>query len=211
MELGPSQPSPAPESPQLPPAMPPAMPPVIPPVVLPIELPIDQLSQLEYSDPFASPSPPLAPQMPPAPIPTPAPVPAPVMLALPPLATYSTKEALFKAIQQWSKDRGYAFVIQRSKVRNGRQKVYYVCDRWPKAQIPSSERSRITQSRGTGCLFSILGVNTPSLGWEVRYRPEGRCNTHNHPPSQSPAAHPSHRQLSIKAQATTKSLFLAGK
>ena len=33
---------------------------------------------------------------------------------------------------------------------------------------------------------------------------------HNHPPSQSPAAHPSHRHLSIHAQNIAKQLYLAG-
>lgn len=36
----------------------------------------------------------------------------PRILALLPLATYPTREALYKAIQKWAKDRGYAFTIQ---------------------------------------------------------------------------------------------------
>jgi hypothetical protein len=35
-------------------------------------------------------------------------------LACPPLAIYSTKEALFQAIQSWSKLRGYAFTVGKS-------------------------------------------------------------------------------------------------
>jgi hypothetical protein len=51
-------------------------------------------------------------------------------LLLPPLATYPSKVALFEAIQSWSKLQGYAFTIIRSKrIRDGRQKVYYACDR----------------------------------------------------------------------------------
>ena len=75
---------------------------------------------------------------------------------------------------------------------------------------PLVQGIRNTQSRGTGCLFSIIAVET-SLGWEVRYRPEDRFNVHNHPPSQSLVAHPSHRQLSIESQNTAQNLFLAGK
>jgi hypothetical protein len=42
-------------------------------------------------------------------------------LALPPLATYPLKEALFKAIQSWSKPRGYAFTIgQSTRRKSGR-------------------------------------------------------------------------------------------
>ena len=77
-------------------------------------------------------------------------------------------------------------------------------------QPPPIQGIRQTQSRGSGCLFSSIAVETPSLGWEVRYRPEAKFNTHNHPPSQSPAAHPSHRRLPVTAQNTAQSLFLAG-
>jgi hypothetical protein len=50
-------------------------------------------------------------------------------LSLSPLATYPSKEALFEAIQSWSKLRGYAFTIARSiQINNRRQKVFYACD-----------------------------------------------------------------------------------
>jgi hypothetical protein len=157
---------------------------------------MDQFSQ---SDRFFSLSP--------SPLPPP-----PALLALPPLATYPSKEALFKSIQEWAKDRGYAFSIGKSKRAGSRQKVYYACDRRASPRLAKRQNTqRSTQSRGTGCLFSILAIETPSLGWELRYRPESRFNTHNHSPSQSPAAHPSHRHLSIQAQATTQDLFSAGK
>jgi len=168
---------------------------------------MDQFSQSEASDRFFSLS--LSPPPPP-----PA-LPVPVMLALPPLATYPSKEALFEAIQKWAKDRGYAFTISKSK-RVGptsRQKVHYACDRRFTLR-PATQRQdirRSTQSRGTGCLFSVLAIKTAGLGWELRYRPEARFNAHNHSPSQSPAAHPSHRHLSLQAQATTQNLFSAGK
>jgi hypothetical protein len=158
---------------------------------------MDQFNQIDNSDPFFSPPPPSPPT-----------TNASNALARPPLATYPSKEALFEAIQSWAKARGYAFTIARSKrVRNGRQKVYYACDRCPiPTAQPRTERVRETQSRGSGCLFQVLALETLSLDWEVRYRTEARFNTHNHPPSQSPAAHPSHRKLPVVAQ----SLYLAG-
>jgi hypothetical protein len=132
-------------------------------------------------------------------------------LALPPLATYPSKEALFEAIQSWAKDHGYAFITGRSKLEGQRQKVYYAFDRRPPTPLPTSQ-VRDTQTRGSGCPFSILAVELPtSLDWELRYRPGTIYNTHNHPPSQSPAAHPSHRHLSIQALATFQNLFLAGR
>jgi hypothetical protein len=171
---------------------------------------MDQFDQINDFDPFSSPA--LTPPAPTPPAPTPpAPTPpAPTMLALPPLAIYPSQQALFEAIQAWAKPCGYAFSITRSrKANNGRCKVQYGCDR--RAQLNTTKsRERNTQSRGLGCLFSIIAVETIG-GWEVRYRPEARFNTHNHPPSQSPAAHPSHRHLSIRAQNSAQQLYITGK
>jgi hypothetical protein len=168
---------------------------------------MDQLIQLDRFEPSSLPPPPSL-------SPPPPPLYTTVALALPPLATYPSKEALFEAIQSWSKPRGYAFSIQRSRrLRSGYQRVQYACDRWCQApRLPDSQYTRETRSRGTGCPFSILAIElSNSLGWEVRYRLGAQFNTHNHPPSQSPAAHPSHRHLSIQAQAMSQNLFSAGK
>jgi hypothetical protein len=89
------------------------------------------------------------------------------MLALPPLATYPSKEALFEAIQSWSKGRGYAFTTGKSKVvgLSSRQKVYYACDRRFTPRLAERQDiRRSTQSRGTGCLFSVLAIETSGLG-----------------------------------------------
>jgi hypothetical protein len=140
----------------------------------------------------------------------------PNTLAPPPLAIYPSKEALFEAIQSWSKAHGYAFTVGRStRLKSRRQRVTYACDRCPPVRPPVQgicNTIRRTQTRGSGCLFSILAVElSNSLGWELRYRPEARYNTHNHPPSQSPAAHPSHRHLSTQTQSIAQNLFSAGK
>ena len=165
---------------------------------------MDQFSQFDVSDPFSQPPPP-----PPVSQPLTS---ASYALSLPPLAIYPSREALFEAIQSWAKLRGYAFTVGKSKrLADQRQKVYYACDRCPSIRQPHTERVRETQSRGSGCLFSVLALETLSSNWEVRYRPEARFNTHNHPPSQSPAAHPSHRRLPVEAQNTAQNLFSAGK
>ena len=101
---------------------------------------MDQFNQIDNTDPFFSP-PPLSPPPPNA----------SDALALPPLATYPSKEALFEAIQGWSKFRGYAFAITRSKrIKDGRQKIYYACDRHPlpTAKPRTNPRVRQTQTRG---------------------------------------------------------------
>src|ERR1700722_12479398 len=108
---------------------------------------MDQFNQFDNLDPFFSP-----------PQPSPPPTDPSDALSLPPLATYPSKEALFEAIQSWSKPRGYAFTTTRSiRMRNGRQKVFYACDRHPIPKPePRPERIRDTQSRGTGCLFQVV-------------------------------------------------------
>ena len=79
-------------------------------------------------------------------------------MALPPEGIYSSKEALFKAINEWAKPRGYGFVIGRSKCAPGsmRAKVYFACER---CYNPNRSVSRVqdSSSRGTGCEFSVLG------------------------------------------------------
>jgi hypothetical protein len=130
-------------------------------------------------------------------------------LACPPLAIYPTREALFEAIQSWSKPRGYAFTVGKSLRKKGRQKVYYACDRCPPTPLPR-ERKRDTQTRGTGCLFSVIALEIGSEGWELKYRPEAQYNTHNHLPSQSPISHPSHRHLSIGVKNIAQSFLSAG-
>jgi MULE transposase domain len=177
---------------------------------------MNQFDQFDNSVPFGLSEPLISPT--PSPPPSPPRLAgnasdAPAMLSLPPLATYPSREALFEAIQAWAKLRGYAFSIARSKqTESGHSKVYYACDRRAQNQsnIAQNNRLRTTQSRGLGCLFSIIGAQTPNSSWEVRHRPGAQFNTHNHLPSESPAAHSSHRHLSIEAQNTAKQLHLAG-
>jgi hypothetical protein len=62
----------------------------------------NQTSQSGELQPLSSPSP----------LPPPSPlISTPEPLALPPLAIYPTREALFEAIQSWSKLGGYAFTV----------------------------------------------------------------------------------------------------
>ena len=106
---------------------------------------MDQFSQFDDSDPFSPLLAPL-PAPPPAPLPAPLPANASDALAPPPVATYHSKEALFEAIQSWAKPRGYAFSITRSiRMRHGRQKVFYSCDRHPPIRTePRIERIQDT-------------------------------------------------------------------
>jgi hypothetical protein len=79
---------------------------------------MDQFNRIDNADPFFS--------QPPPSLPPPNASDASDALALPPLATYPSREALFEAIQSWSKPRGYAFTTTRSKwIKGTRQKIYY--------------------------------------------------------------------------------------
>ena len=167
----------------------------------------NQTSQSGEPQPLSSPSP-LPPPSPPI---LPANTSTPEPLALPPLAVYPTREVLFEAIQSWSKLRGYAFTVGKSKkLPSGRQKVYYACDRCYPAPLAREDRRRDTSTRGTSCPFAVVALQTPLGEWELKYRPEAQYNIHNHLPSQSPSAHPSHRRLSIQTRDIARSFFSAG-
>ena len=133
------------------------------------------------------------------------------IMPLPPQAQYTSREALFEAIQAWAKPLGYAFTTGKSKRLEGskRWKVYYTCDR--SYQPPIRSRVRHTSSRGTGCQFSVVAIETQDkLTWELKHRPEYKFSIHNHAPSPHPGAHPSHRHMPPQTQALTQVLFTAG-
>ena len=117
---------------------------------------------------------------------------------LPPESSYQSREALFKAINEWAASRGYAFVTGRStREKNSRQIVTYQCDRSGKPPSSTQSRQRQTTTRRTHCLFSILAKQSSDGIWSIRHRPDQRFAVHNHQPSWDPSAHPTHRQLSL--------------
>jgi hypothetical protein len=116
---------------------------------------------------------------------------------LPPESVYESREVLFKAINNWALTRGYAFTIGRStKAKSGRVTITYACDRSFRPPSSTILRQRQTNSRGTGCLFSILAQECSDNTWVTKYRPDQQFSVHNHEPSIHPTAHPIHRQLS---------------
>lgn len=157
--------------------------------------------------------------LPPAPSPSPPlPQPSPSHLQLPgsqlpSCATYTSKELLYQSIKAWSKGKGSAFVVGRSKTTtSGRRKVYYYCDRnnTPKGGIGNAIRK--TQSRGTSCQVSIIAYESlDKLSWELQHRQESIYCIHNHALSLHEAAHPSYRQIPPDIQAIGQELHNAGK
>ena len=85
----------------------------------------------------------------------PPPIPATTIqynsMPLPLEALYSSREALFEAIQAWARPYRYAFTIRRSKKRegSGRIKVFYICDR------------RNIVSYSIGYIFLVIAYKLP--------------------------------------------------
>ena len=131
---------------------------------------------------------------------------------LPPEATYKSREALFAAANAWPKPRGYAFVTAKSfKTPTGRTKVIVACDRNKQPPDPSAKRKRRTSSRATSCKFSVLAKESlDKKSWVLAYRPGDEYAQHNHPPSEHPSGHPTHRQLQGDENAVISSLSAAG-
>ena len=81
-------------------------------------------------------------------------------MPLPPESIYPSKEALFEAIQAFAFSHRYAFTIRRSKrLDSGRHKITYYYDRFYTVKSITT-RIRKTSSRGTGCIFSIIAIET---------------------------------------------------
>ena len=129
-------------------------------------------------------------------------------MPLPLEGQYSSRQTLYKAIQAWARPRGYAFTTGKSRHMegSGRWRVQYACDRF--YQPPKyTTRVRQTSSRGISCLFSVLAVESQDkLTWELKHRSKYKFCTHNHDPSPSPAAHPSHRHMPSSIQALNQGL-----
>jgi hypothetical protein len=116
---------------------------------------------------------------------------------LPPENIYSSRQAVFEAINAWARTRGYAFTTGKSTTeKSGRCTVTFACDRGRRPPNNQADRQRRTTSRVTSCPFSVLAKESSDGSWALKYRPDARFSIHNHEPSQHPVAHPIHRQLS---------------
>ncbi|KAH7461505.1 hypothetical protein FOMA001_g18980 [Fusarium oxysporum f. sp. matthiolae] len=131
---------------------------------------------------------------------------------LPPECEYTSRDAVFKAINSWAAPRGYAFVTGRShKEKTGRLTVTFTCDRACRPPDASIERRRKTSTRGTSCQFSVLAKQSlDKTTWTLRHRPDSRFAIHNHEPTWHQSAHPTHRTLSDNDKTTISGLTNAG-
>jgi hypothetical protein len=116
----------------------------------------------------------------------------------PPEAIYSTKDALFSAIQAHGRENGYAIII-RSTLKN---RILYDCDRAgaydSKGKNPATHPSRKRNNTGSkkcGCKMRVAGVQQEG-SWALKVIED----THNHGPSAAPIAHPAHRIASLEPE-----------
>ncbi len=74
-----------------------------------------------------------------------------------PEGEYTSREALFKAINEWAAVRGYAFTTGKStKKQSGKQVVTYAYNRSQRLPNLVQQRQRNTTTRSITCPFSIL-------------------------------------------------------
>lgn len=156
-------------------------------------------------------------------------------MPLPLPAFYSSQKDLYDSIQAHAFKHHYAFSIGRSRKINSssRRMVEYYCDRYGKPPVrnrsesprnrsesprnrseifrdhtegPLRRRKRCTSSRKTGCTFSVNAWELLDGRWELRHKPEAKYSCHNHPPSQSPSSHPSHRRIPTETRLQLENL-----
>jgi hypothetical protein len=122
--------------------------------------------------------------------------------------SYSTLEAVQKAVLRYCTSVGYAIVIGRSKKTvPGLKKVLFVCDRAgkPPNRVDPQHRKRKTSSRKCDCPFGFFAIEQRTQ-WTIRYRPDPAHLQHNHGPSEGPSKHPAARKLDSKMVAAVKEL-----
>lgn len=140
-------------------------------------------------------------------------------MPLPPEAIYALKEELYTSIQAWAAQYHFAFCVERSKKINNsmRTRILYSCDRAgpapPTKHTRNSlqDRKRRTNTRKTGCQFSIIALERTDTQWELRHRPGIKYSQHNHLPSKSNSSHPAHRKLKQVEINQARSLHHAGR
>lgn len=126
--------------------------------------------------------------------------------------SYTTLDAVQKAVLRYCTSVGYAIVIGRSKKTvPGLKKVLFVCDRAgkPPTRVDPQQRKRKTSSRKCDCPFGFFAIEQRHQ-WTIRYRPDQAHLQHNHGPSESPSKHPAARKLDSKMVAAVKELKDSG-
>ncbi|KFA77851.1 hypothetical protein S40288_09761 [Stachybotrys chartarum IBT 40288] len=128
----------------------------------------------------------------------------------PPSGQYSTLDELYETLHQFYKVNGAAIVKKSPSnyawVNGIRQPTYckFICDRGP-VRVSQSVGLRKASTAKIDCPFQALASAPKKAGHLWSYRTRGQ---HNHPPSLSPAAHPTYRKRTTEQKIKEAELFL---
>ncbi|KAF6518277.1 hypothetical protein HZS61_002355 [Fusarium oxysporum f. sp. conglutinans] len=134
--------------------------------------------------------------------PSPGPIPNPPIPGDPaPLA-----EALFDSVNLFAKENGFGIVRRNAYSYKGRRIRYSLqCDRFGQPGASKGAGLRQRKSRKCGCKWMVIAEALEEGKWLLRQHPNLEHSQHNHGPSITSSAHPSHRRLTTPVRATIES------
>ena len=112
--------------------------------------------------------------------------------------TFTDLDLLLQYINGKAITQGYAIITRHSKSKAScKYKVYFECDRggtYMSRNPNPHKKPRLTGTRLTECPFSLVADFKENV-WRLRLR----NGSHNHEPSWTPIAHPTHRKLTVES------------
>ncbi|EXL39278.1 hypothetical protein FOCG_18111 [Fusarium oxysporum f. sp. radicis-lycopersici 26381] len=115
-------------------------------------------------------------------------------------------EALFDLVNLFAKENGFGIVRRNAYSYKGRRIRYSLqCDRFGQPGASKGAGLRQRKSRKCGCKWMVIAEALEEGKWLLRQHPNLEHSQHNHGPSITASAHPSHRQLTTPVRATIES------
>ncbi|KAG7423436.1 PKS-NRPS hybrid synthetase [Fusarium oxysporum f. sp. raphani] len=105
-------------------------------------------------------------------------------------------EALFDLVNLFAKENGFGIVRRNAYSYKGRRIRYSLqCDRFGQPGASKGAGLRQRKSRKCGCKWMVIAEALEEGKWLLRQHPNLEHSQHNHGPSITSSAHPSHRRL----------------
>jgi hypothetical protein len=118
----------------------------------------------------------------------------------------TSAEALFDRVNLFAKEHGFGIVRRNKYAYKGRVIRYsFQCDLFGDPRPSESSGLRQKKSRKCGCKWQVIAEAREEGKWLLRQHPKPEHHIHNHPPSETPSVHPSHRRLTAPVKATIES------
>ncbi|KAH7471692.1 hypothetical protein FOMA001_g13476 [Fusarium oxysporum f. sp. matthiolae] len=134
--------------------------------------------------------------------PSPGPIPNPPIPGDP----APSAEALFDSVNLFAKENGFGIVRRNAYSYKGRRIRYSLqCDRFGQPGASKGAGLRQRKSRKCGCKWMVIAEALEEGKWLLRQHPNLEHSQHNHGPSITSSAHPSHRRLTTPVRATIES------